>query len=219
MESCSLPEMPTKRCESAAVSAGSPECLIVAGGVSNNDVDTAVVEILKGEQWLVAQSLPVPCYSIALIFHSGCLFVGGNTLSCNIRFMHNFLFYCSLEALITPSGDTVTDDTSTVWKQSSKRLSREILNPTPFLYGEQLLAIGQPLSYEVGCNKIYAYSSTSESWVHVDNLPISEAVSTATSVLPTGELMVMAGKYETKGKFIYRVLKGQLESKQCNIHS
>ena len=75
----SLPPMPTRRCSSSAVSAGTPECLVVAGGkgVFGSALDT--VEVLVEGQWSAVQPLPRECSALKSALHKGRLyFMGGD---------------------------------------------------------------------------------------------------------------------------------------------
>ena len=197
----SLPPMPTPRAESTAVNGGSSERLVVVGGLLDNDVDTAAVEVLTCKQWSSVEPVPISCFGISVTVHGSDIYVSGGSLSFSDRFLHNFLYYADLDSLLNS-----TAQSTGVWKKSSKRLSNESLQPAPFSFGQQLLAIGEPLIYRPHSNKIYAYSTTSESWVYVDFLPCAQ-ISTATIELPAGELVLISRN---------EVFIGQMES-ECGV--
>lgn len=90
----SLPPMPTARYWSSAANTGTPECLVIAGGVGvdGNDLDT--VEVLVGEQWSVVQPLPGKYQCLKSVIHDGKLyFMGGgawgDVYCCEVNSLHS----------------------------------------------------------------------------------------------------------------------------------
>ncbi len=71
--------MPTSRHRTTAISGGSPEILVVAGGRDSdfNKVDT--VEVLQGDHWTTATPLPTHCSDMHSTFYEGNFyFTGGD---------------------------------------------------------------------------------------------------------------------------------------------
>ncbi len=139
--------MPTCRIWTSSVSGGSPEVLVVAGGRVHNDKDLDVVEVLLGDHWMTADSLPTPCWSMQSTFHEGNFyFTGGHN-------KENVLFICSLEYLkASGSGNRTT--TRTVWREITTPIETYAI--TSFL--SNLISIDVRSS-------IRSYLSTAQSWI------------------------------------------------------
>ncbi len=92
-----LPPMPTRRYYSSAVTTGTPESIIVAGGRGEDWADLDTVEALVQEQWSTCQPLHKPCYYINSTIHNGKLYLmGGHPQGYAV-------FYCDLVPLISSS--------------------------------------------------------------------------------------------------------------------
>ncbi len=104
----SLRAMPTPRYWPSSVSGGSPEVLVVAGGIgSPGKFD--VVEVLLNDHWTTADSLPSLCWYMRSTFHEGNFYFTGGLGKEKI------LFICTLESLIASASNGRTRR-QTIWR-------------------------------------------------------------------------------------------------------
>ena len=177
-----LPPMTTKRYKASAVSLG--DHLIVACGQGCSDVcPLDEVEMYNGHQWKKVESLPRGCTWMKSTLHERNWYLAGG-----IR-QGSEVYQTSLESLIVTSEGA---GQTSVWKKlpdAPLELSATVM------FRDQLITIGggKPLS-----SAIHAYSPSTNSWVHVGDLPIDcHCHSTCAVVLPTGELLVVGGENES----------------------
>lgn len=173
-----LPPMPTSRCDCTAFTIGTPEYLIVAGGVGTASKPVDVVEVLVKNQWYSLRSLPRPCCQVKVAFHYGIVYLTGGLGSyyCQV--------FCRLEALKAACAKVSNGklDDSGYWQpfDSSNRIY------SPASYGSWLVDVGGQL---IKVSKILAFSLLTKLWVHIGDLPCNMSFIT-TLVTPSGELMV-----------------------------
>ncbi len=180
--------MPTRRCGSSAVTSGTPESIIVAGGWGEDGyLDT--VEALVQEQWSTCQPLPEPCSSINSTIHNGKLYLMGG------RPQGFAVFYCDLVSLISSSQCEQTL-ASSLWNQFDACKPESI----PVSMGQHLIAMHR--------NAINAFSPPTKSWIHLEELPIGVTCNAAI-FLPNGMLFMIGNCAEMKR----RAFKGSLISK------
>ena len=194
----SLPPMPTSRYGLSALNTGSPECLVVSGGADSGRDEVNVVEILKDNEWSSVQPLPKACSSLKSTLHKGRLYLMGGLKQ------GPSVFHCKLESLLNEDHTQEMSHSSGLWSELQIHLERS----SPSSFANQLISTGGHLSNAVRSSEICAYSPHTLSWLHVGNLPI-ELVSTATIVLPTGELVVLGG-WGSSG-YSNRVFKASLK--------
>ncbi len=178
----SLRAMPTRRYWPSSVSGGSPEVLVVAGGIGGSHYeDLDVVEVLLNDHWTTADSLPSSCYNMRSTFHEGNFYFTGGHDKWNI------LFICSLESIIASASNGRTRR-QTIW--------RTVTTLT------EIFAIISYLSNLIGIKKYFtiwstisSYSNKTEKWIETtsegDRPPryyVSQWI--ATAVLSTGQLLV-----------------------------
>ena len=171
----SLPPMPTKRYSTSSVSAGSPEVIIVAGGMGSDNSAMHTVEVLLGDQWSTAHPLPTPCYRVRSSLHEGNFyFTGGED-------QRDTIYTCSCTSLITSCGLTGNDTSTTtpVW--------RELEAPDDTMaivsYSSRLFTVDKRCS-------IRGYSNMRQSWVETTSEGKREDIYLVAAVLPTGQLVV-----------------------------
>ena len=154
-----LPSMPTPRRRASVTNAGSPECLIVAGGVQQSgEVD--VVEVLIEEHWCPVQHLPKPCVIMSSTVHEGKLFLDArNTDDSGLS--RSSLYHCDVNALIGSTSD------------KSKLTQWSVIDPLPvpsrdFLvtFKQQLLSVGS-----LSC----AYGFPTQSWIPIGTHSVDQA--------------------------------------------
>ena len=181
----SLPPMPTSRYYSSALNTGSPECLVVSGGLvrKNDEEGVNVVEVLKDNEWSSVQPLPKACSHLKSTLHKGRLYLmGGNGQGHSV-------FHCKLESLLNENYTQEMSHSSGLWSELQIRLEHS----SPSSFANQLISTGGYLiNNHAYFSEICAYSPHTLSWLHVGNVPI-ELCTAATIVLPTGELVVLGG--------------------------
>ena len=182
----SLPPMPTKRYDTSSVSTGSPEVLVVAGGVGVGSNHLDVVEVFKDDQWTTANSLPAPCHKVHSTFHDGNLYFIRGT------YQHATIYTCSCASLIS-SCEKSSSHTSNrqLWRKMRGPGSTAIIS-----HSSRLISIGDRGIVE-------CYSSTHNSWIEATSEGDTRhnfSSLVATCVLPTGDIV-----YANSTDGIYRV--------------
>ena len=177
----SLPPMPTKRYDTTSVSAGSPEVLIVAGGRGSDERELHTVEVLLGNQWSTAHTLPTPCYDMRSSLHEGNFYFTGGV---NQR---DTIYTCSCTSLITSCGLTGNDTSTTtpVWRELQAPDDTEAI----VSYSSRLISLDI-------WSSIRGYTTMRQSWVETTSEGEREDRYTgyiAAAVLPTGQLVVAHG--------------------------
>ncbi len=171
----SLRAMPTRRSWTSSVSGGSPEVLVVAGGLGSPGEWLDVVEVLLNHHWTTADSLPSSCNDMRSTFHEGNFYFTGGIGKREI------LFICSLESLIASASNGRTRR-QTIW--------RTVTTLT------EILAIVSYVSNLIGIDEdstIRSYSNKTEEWIETTSegdRPEHVSGWIATAVLSTGQLLV-----------------------------
>ncbi len=190
-----LPPMKEKRHSLSAVSSGS--ALIVAGGWNSRDLSS--VEVFKDGQWTTAPSLPSAGYDMPSVLHGDQWYLITSL---------GKVFRTSLQSLISGSDQSPWEtlpDASNGYSAAA-------------FFGGRLLSIGGG-DYGDPTTAIYAFSSSTQSWEYVADLPLPLKYSSAV-VLPTGELMVIGGRDESShhsNKVFRAFLKGIINYDQQTI--
>ncbi len=172
----SLRTMPTPRSWASSVSGGSPEVLVVAGGIGSHGKWLDVVEVLLNDHWTTADSLPSSCSDMRSTFHEGNFyFTGGDD-------KEKILFICSLESLIASASNGRTRR-RTIW--------RTVTTLT------DIFAMVSYVSNLIGIDNystIRSYSNKTEVWIETtsegDRPEQKYSGWIATAVLSTGQLLV-----------------------------
>ena len=147
------------------------------------------MEVFKDGQWTTAPSLPGAGYDLKSALH------GDHWYLIRLR----KVFRTSLQSLISGSDQSPWEtlpDAPNSWSAAA-------------FFGGRLLSIGG-WNYSNPTTAISAFSSSTQSWEHVADLPLPLRYSSAV-VLPTGELMVIGGKDKRKNhsnKVFRAFLKG-----------
>ena len=179
----SLPPMPTsRRCVTAVNTGGTPECLIVAGGLDSRERRLRTVEVLLEDQWFTVEPLPFPCWhsnTYTVPFSSECALHNGNLFFKTDRCDgHHFLMHCKLESLIAACKST-SKSKATVWKLLD--LPHCVDAITSF-GGFLMCRIERRLWYD---SEAFAYSTITQSWFRVELVYIIFD----SLALPTGEIV------------------------------
>ncbi len=173
----SLRAMPTRRYWPSSVSGGSPEVLVVAGGLDSHGVYLDVVEVLLNDHWTTADSLPSSCWDMRSTIHEGNFYFTGGADKREI------LFICTLESLIASASNGRTTPL-TIWKTVT--------------ISTHTSAIASSLSNLISIDaysKARIYSNKTKKWIETTSEGDGpghqynyECI--ATAVLSTGQLLV-----------------------------
>ena len=211
-----FPPMPTKRSNASAIAIGS--YLAVAGGhgpVRHYPSPLETVEIYDGQEWKAAESLPKPSYHMKSVLQGDTWYLMGG------KEQGREVYYASLNDLIATTNSRIT---TPVWK---KLPNVPFENSTPAMFMNELIAIGGkvpvnrlsllallPAQYT---SKIHAYSTSTQSWMHVKDMPAAYC-STCATTLPSGELFLVGTvnypyRISTADVRCEQVLKGSAKGK------
>lgn len=185
-----LPPMKIKRRSACAVSYR--DHLLVAGGKTSYARSSNDVEIYNGSNWSFVQPLPQSYYDLKSAIVDRYWYLMGGLVQ------GNEVLYASLDSLLASFSQP--SEPSSVWKRLT-----DAPNPSSSaaFHGSRLVAVGGG-----ELSTIYAYSSYTNSWIHVGNMPFTVS-STCSVVLPTGELMVVGGMIGIR--FLTDVLKAKIK--------
>ncbi len=176
-----LPLMKERRRSPSAVSSGS--ALIVAGGLGIISGDLSSVEVFKDGQWTTAPSLPSAAYEMKSALHGDQWYL--ITLLGKV-------FCASLQSLISGADKSPWETLPDAPNQFSAAA----------FFGGHLLSIGG--GFPNPTTIIYTFSTFTQSWGHVADLPLSMLRPTVV-VLSSEQLIVINGARVLHGK-----LKGEL---------
>ncbi len=173
----SLRAMPTPRYWASSVSGGSPEVLVVAGGMGSHYEKLDVVEVLLNDHWTTADSLPSSCSDMRSTFHEGNFYFTGGAGKREI------LFICTLESVIASASNGRTTPL-TIWRRVTTSTNT--------------IAMASSLSNLIGIDgysKVRTYSNKTEKWIETTSEGDGPGQKDnygwiATAVLSTGQLLV-----------------------------
>lgn len=186
----SLPSMSIKRFFSSVINTGTPEYLVVAGGIGEDGSALEIVEAYIDEQWSAILPMPRKCFRMKSALHNGSLYFmggkgqGGKAYCCDMRSIFSLSEWSQFEV------------------------------PSEYSYP---LSFGQQLIVFSGNGKLYVHSSISDSWVHVGSiLPYHEfySVGPPPVVLRDKQLMVVMEGHDHSGDDRSPVFMASLTSKR-----
>jgi hypothetical protein len=193
-----LPPMPTKRYSSSAVNTVSPECLVVAGGGGDNLVDSDTVEVLVDGAWSTVQPLPLRLSDMKPTIHNGKLYLMGGVSQGTL------VYYCDVNSFASQAkAKTEKPNVTSLWESFTVASPRSCSAS----YGNQLISIGGGKNRFVS-RGIMAYSTLTETWTRVGELPVALCDSSCIVVPSTGDLLLVGGR-TTSGRNA-RVYKASL---------
>ena len=203
-----IPHMPTARHSPGVLSLQS--ALVVAGGDKQPTSCTIAVDIFKPDtsQWYRTDPLPKACYDISLVvIGNTCYALGGY----NGSFLNQAL-YASVGDLLrnaVPANQTThsnSSDTQSAWETLPNTPTYQ---PAAAVLAGCLLAVGGNKTSKGGAaNKdIYMYSSSTNSWTYISDLPAPRSRA-AVAVVSSTEVLVIGGWDE--GKRVNTVYMGTL---------
>ena len=196
-----IPSMSTARCSPAVVSL--PTHLIVAGGnvgIILGYTDNVEIYNISTSQWSETDRLPYACRDQRGIVYNNtvCLMGGfdGNNL--------NKVCTAQVDKLISADrqDDGSSNKADSVWNTISNTLS---YRPSPVTISDTLFVVGGLDSEREATQRIYAYSSSMDSWLYVGDLPSPIAGAATVSLSPTQCPYMIGGS--NKGKRLSTVYK------------
>ena len=175
----SIQEMPTERWSASAVNTGTPEYIVVAGGIGTNFCNMDTVEVFTGEQWCTVEPLPLADDYLRWSSHEGVFYLRcGSDNGCTV-------FSFDLKLLLKSCEQSDDEIPLPLWTEFQSPLTLSSLT----YFGKHLISFGVYSDDEFSPD-IVALSPYSQSWVHVGELP-SALEDVASVILPTGELFVI----------------------------
>ena len=192
--------IPTDRWSPGVLSLQS--ALVVAGGATSSSSSpyTAAVEIFKPEtsQWYRTNQLPTACCHISLVaIGNTCYALGGYNGSCL-----NQALYASVDDLLcnAVSANQTTRSGNSAWKTLPNTPTYQ---PAAAVIAGTLLAVGGKDYGGTSRNEIYMYSSFTNSWIYISDLPAPRSC-TAVAVLSSTEILVIGGSDSGRVNTVYK---------------
>ena len=175
-----LPPMPILCTFASAVSLGD-HLLVISNDYPNK------IHVYNGHHWASAQHPPQLLYPIKCTIFNGHLYlVGGGGI----------VYSASLDSLLA---SYETSQPSSLWKRLTDAPSKWCC---PAVFGNRLVAVGRG-STDTFITSLYAYSSHTQSWVHMGDapsIPILTYFTPCAVLLPSNELMIVSGRTAFKSE-------------------
>ena len=177
-----LPPMPTPCSDASAVSHGD-HLLMISGDGPNK------IHVYNGHHWASAQHPRDHLYPIKSTIFNGDWYVMGSG---------GIVYSASLDSLLASCQPSETSQPSSLWKRLTDVPSKDCY---PAVFGNRLVAVGRKLTLTSTPSSLYAYSSLTQSWVHMGDAPISlmsdafgDIPPPCAVLLPSNELMIVNGR-------------------------
>ena len=177
-----IPPMPTARSSPAVVSL--PTHLIVAGGLgSGGYTDNVEIYNISTSQWSETDRLPYACYDQRGIVCNNTVYLMGGYDDNPL----NKVCAAQVDKLISADrqDDGSANKADSIWNTIS---NTPFYFPSPVTISDTLFAVGG-LDSEA-TQRIYAYSSSMDSWLYVGDLPSPIAYAATVSLSPSECLMI-----------------------------
>ena len=197
-----IPPMPTARWAPGVLSLQS--AFVVAGGYTYTLIDAVDVFKPDTSQWYRTDPLPTACRDVSLTaIGNTCYALGG----CNDSNL-NETVYASVDDLLgnqTTGTHSGSSDTQSAWKTLP---NTPTYGPAAAVLAGKLLAIGGNETSNGGAimKEVHTYSPSTNSWIHISDLPAPRSY-TAVTVLPSTEVLMIGG---WDGGIVNTVYKGTL---------
>ncbi len=191
-----IPPMPTARHSPAVVSL--PKHLIVAGGLVSDDfTDNIEIYNISTSQWSETDRLPYACIDQRGIVYNNTVYLMGGFDDNHL----NKVCAAQVDKLISADrqDDGVANKTDSVWNTISNTPSHA---PSPVTISDNLFAVGGVDSGKA-TQRIYAYSSSMDSWLYIGDLPTPVAFVATVSLSPTECLMI--GGWNNGRSTVYKI--------------
>ena len=161
--------------------------LVVAGGrlVSGGYTDNVEIYNIRTSQWSETDRLPYACYDQRGIVYNNTVYLMGGHDGKNL----NKVYAAQVDKLISTDrqNDGSANKADSVWNTISNTPSDR---PSPVTISDTLFAVGGLDSRYKATQRIYAYSSSMDSWLYVSDLPSPIAQAATVSLSPTQCLMI-----------------------------
>ena len=194
-----IPPMPTARDSPAVVSL--PTHLVVAGGDMDYGDFTDIVEIynISTSQWSETDRLPYACRDQRGIVYNNTVYLMGGSDGKNL----NKVCAAQVDKLISTDrqNDGSANKADSIWNTISNTPS---YCPSPVTISDTLFAVGGVVSEREATQRIYAYSSSMDSWLYVGDLPSPIAGAATVSLFPTQCLMI-GGWNKRRQSTVYKI--------------
>ena len=194
-----IPPMPTARYSSEVVSL--PTHLVVAGGDMDYGDFTDIVEIynISTSQWSETDRLPYACYDQRGIVYNNTVYLMGGYAGNNL----NKVCAAQVDKLISTDrqDDGSANKADSIWNTISNTPS---YHPSPVTISDTLFATGGVDSEGEATQRIYAYSSSMDSWLYVGDLP-SPIANAATVSLSPSECIMIGGENNGRQSTVYKI--------------
>ena len=196
-----IPPMPTARWFPGVLSLQS--ALVVAGGDLDEDDYTDMVEIFKSDtsQWYRTNPLPTVCHNTSLVAIGNMYYAIGG---CNGSYLNQAL-YASVDDLLdnaVPANQT-THSGQSAWKTLP---NTPTYRPTAAVLAGKLLAIGgnETSIGGVAMREVYMYSSSTNSWIYICDLPAPRSRNAVAILSPTEIIVIALGLDGSKLNTVYK---------------
>ena len=218
----SLPSMPTARLLPTVLAYGST--IIACGGIvldDKHDISVNIVEIYShlNSQWYSAEPLPFACTGMnCSTILDCCYFMGGFT---DTEFDHPTRAVVSvcLPQLVEDALVSKSSASNGTGGEDSEQVGKKIWQKFPDAprYASALTMIGQCLVAIGGSDEhlehkssaLHVYSPLTESWLRLDDSPVSCFACTV-SQLPKGELLIIGGMGYDEEDALKSVFRGKI---------
>ena len=192
-----IPPMPTARYSSEVVSL--PTHLVVAGGFLGYDGCTDNIEIynISTSQWSETDRLPYACMDQRGIVYNNTVYLMDDDKNLNK--------VCAAQVDKLISADRQDDGSAnkadSIWNTISNTPS---YFPSPVTISDTLFAVGGVDSEREATQRIYAYSSSMDSWLYVGDLPSPIAYPATVSLSPS-ECLMIGGSNNGRQSTVYKI--------------
>ena len=171
------------------------KALVVAGGNMDRGGSTDAVEVyqLETTQWQLATSLPIACCSLSLATLGDRLYaLGGYDQPSKL----NQVLFTSVSNILQEDPKTAT------WTALQPS---PCYQPTAAVISSNLIAVGgwKESQGDVTSGKIYIYSTSTDAWIYVSDLPHSCAWG-ACALLSSTDIMVVGGRNQEKLRTVHK---------------
>ena len=196
-----IPPMPTSRWSLNVLSLES--ALVVAGGYTPTYTAAVEIFILDTSQWYTTNPLPTACIDVSLVAIGNTCYALGGYKSPSVL---NQALCASVDDLLSnavpATNQTTHSSSSDTWKALP---NTPTYRPAAAVLAGNLFAVGGIEASEGGTDKkeIYMYSSSTDSWIYVCDLPAPRSL-TAVTALSSTEILVIGGWDGSRADTVYK---------------
>ncbi len=161
--------------------------------------DSVEIYNISTSQWSETDRLPYACADLRGIVYNNTVYLTGGFDGNGL----NKVLAAQVDRLISADrqDDGSANKADSVWNTISNTPS---YRPSPVTISDTLFAVGGVNIEDEATQRIYAYSSSMDSWLYVGDLP-SPVSDAATVTLSPTECLVIGGKDETSQSTVYKI--------------